>query len=194
MGGISDFTTSYLRQNGFDPDREDSLVTALTVSKEMTVAHFAVIRLMEIGTAKSLPALRKALYYPSSDVKISALHAIGQIAKEDGKETYLAALTDPKFPEKMTAITLIQQYGDVQAVLAVIERIKKIIARKRLRVYYTGNESELTLAVKYLAQHIDGEHATAIKKIQELIKAKWERLETQERQTLTANHPECSLA
>ncbi len=189
MSELSDFTVDFLIQNGIDPNNEVSLVTALT-GQEKLLVHFAVVRLMDKGTLFSLPALKKALHYPASDVKISALHAIAKIAKDGEQETYLAALNDPKYPEKMTAISQIEKFNDVRAVPSVIERLRKILSRKRLRVYFDGHESEVTLAVKYLAQFKTGENADLIRKTYAMIQEKWPNLELLEQQRLVESHTE----
>jgi hypothetical protein len=172
------------RRHRINPDDEASLADFIERGEHLLAVWYAILRLREIGTVRSLPALEKALYYGKTDVKMAALATIARIRGAEGGSYYIARLEDPKFPEKWTAIRQIARYCGPEGVPAVARRVKAILARKRKRIVWSPDltQTELTTAVDYLER--SGKVTNAGAEAMAEVKEKWMELNEQERKTL----------
>jgi len=93
--------------------------------------YWAVLALRRYGTKKSIPVLKKLLYFPKQDVKACSILTIAQIAKETETEFYAEALSDPKYSEKGYALWAIFAVADNRAERAVTAYLKKNLSKKK---------------------------------------------------------------
>lgn len=109
------------------------------------------------GSRESIPYLIKKIHHKSNDVAISSIITIIRLGDHRESELFCTELTNGKI--KDTAMEGIVMHCGIEAVDAVIERLKKKTGRKRetdcSSYFYSGNENETTLGLKFLHQFKD---------------------------------------
>jgi len=173
-----------LEKTGVDRRDEETLIRVVDEAKDLHAVWCATILLRTCGTERCIPCLKRAMYYPKTDVKITSLHTISMIAGDSEADLYLAALGDTKFPDKFTAVQCIVQHCGERGIEPICGRAKKILRGERTRVAYNRDHSELTTALCYLDGWREGNPA-----IQDLFGSvldQWDRLEMREQTKLTA--------
>ena len=128
--------------------------------------YWAVLALRRYGTKKSIPVLKKLLYFPKQDVKACSILTIAQIAKETETEFYAEALSDPKYSEKGYALWAIFAVADNRAERAVTAYLKKNLSKIRREIISIGTYG---MGVDYLLKQstISLETLDTMKKIVE---------------------------
>lgn len=182
-----DMNREFLREQGIEnPDDEDELLGIVESSKDDFLVWNTTTMLQIAGTGKSVNALKKCMLFPRTDVKSSSFTALSNILKETGQDFYSETLNNPKFPEKFTAILAIREYCDDRAAESVFARLKKILSRKRSRVYYSGDMSELLACLVYFSKY----NTELTTKAFQIVKEKSEQLDQKERSWLSKNIPQ----
>jgi hypothetical protein len=113
----------------------------------------------EAGTRAAIPALAAHIHHPQDDVKCAATYALARIGGAPELAIFLDALTDRSPAAKWYAIAAIARHGTQQAIGPVCDRVRVILRRQR----HQGQlpESELLLALQFLARHPGDERASA---------------------------------
>jgi len=140
-------TEVWARRHRINPDDIEQLAAFVDAGEDLAAVWRAVLRLQKIGTVAAVPALKKAVYYAKSDIKIAALYAIARIEEARGGPYYIAMLGDPRYPEKGAAVDLIARYCGPEGVPAMAKRVVTILARGRRRIAWFANftKTELTI-------------------------------------------------
>ena len=170
-----------LKKRGWDPDSECSLIALIDQGSYFFGIWAATILLRDIGTAACIPALKKALYYPKTDIQITSLWTISMIAGAAERDLYLAMLLDTNYSHKMTAIFCVAEYCGEEAVDAVSNRVKKLLPAKRSRIAWNREQTELTRAVSFIVRFPSRPKVESA--LQHVIQ-RWSLLETVEKEHL----------
>ena len=111
------------------PFTEDAMISLLERAENKWDVLEAIIALREIGTEKAIPALKRAIYFPMSDVKCTSMLTIAKIAGAIETTFFASALEDKKYPEKGYALWALQEVGDVRGLDAVITFLTAALKR-----------------------------------------------------------------
>jgi hypothetical protein len=194
-----------LRRLGFDPTDEDSVLRALAepvptgrfkatedvldsliMFRATTLKHlWAVSVLEQIGTSKSVEALKNCLTDKNQDIRGGALYALARILGPAGNQLCIEALQDSSFKQKIDVLRAIRDFDNGQAVPAVMTRMKAVLPREGFRDDFAGM-TEITYALDYLRRVGASELTT----VQTMVRERWEKLSPATCSWVAANMPE----
>jgi hypothetical protein len=113
------------------PLTEDAILGAITARRSKHDVYWGVLALRDVGTTRSIPALKELLHYPMQDVKDCSLLTIAHIAGAAETPFYLEALAH-KGSRKAYPMWAIQVAADERAIPAVTDLVHAAL-RKALR-------------------------------------------------------------
>lgn len=197
-----------LERLGFDPGDEDDVLRALAepirkiprdelqkmdlaaaIVLSLSAGHkhfFAVEVLGQIGTEKSVAALKNCLSSKNQDIRSSAVAALARILPEEGREICIQALKNSSFKNKAHILRAIRNHDDGQAVPSVMQRMKRIIPRGRDNDRDSDGLTEINLALDYLRRIDAGE----LRELQALVWEHWDKLGASTCSWIAQNMPE----
>lgn len=120
---------------------------------------YASAALGEVGTRAAIPALAAQIHHRKDDVKCSAIYALARIGGPPELAIFLDALTDRSPAAKSYAMSAIARHGTQQAIGPVRYRVRVVLRRQRRSGQLA--ESELLLALQFLARHPGDERASS---------------------------------
>ena len=97
---------------------EDAMISVLESGENKWDVLEAVIALREIGTQKSITALKRSIYFPMSDVRCSSMLTIAKIAGSSETVFYASTLEEKNYSEKGYALWALQEVGDERGLAA----------------------------------------------------------------------------
>jgi HEAT repeat protein len=113
----------------------------------------------ECCTRAAISALAAQVHHPKDDVNCAAIYALARIGGPPEVAIFLDAFTDRSPVAKWYSMAAISQYGTEQAIGPVCARVRVILRRQRANGQLP--ESELLLALKFLARHPGDKRASA---------------------------------
>ncbi|UAY52087.1 HEAT repeat domain-containing protein [Ferruginibacter albus] len=140
--------------NSENPDAEDALIYILENYKSDWSIIQANATLHTAGTRKCIPYLEKKLNEKSQDLAGSAFLALIRHADKRESNLFIGQLLNGK--DRHSAMEGIFMHSGIEAVPAVIERIKKKTASKRAtdgNCYFYPTENDITLGLKFLNRY-----------------------------------------
>lgn len=140
--------------NSDNPDVEDALIYVLENYKSDSSIIQANATLHTAGSRKCIPYLEKKLNEKSQDLAGSAFLALIRHADKRETNLFIEQLLNGK--DKHSAMEGIYMHSGIEAVSAVIERIKKKTASKRStdgNCYFYPDDNDITLGLKFLSRH-----------------------------------------
>ena len=144
---------------------EDSLINLLLTSTSRDETYYAVLSLRELGTEKSIPALKQVTLSKSNDVQATSVLTIGQLANGSENEFLGQLLLNKNFRQKYYALWAIFVCLNNKAVESVKEFVIKSIKD------INNISDSIPLALWYLDQYseISGEIETKFAKVKDNI-------------------------
>lgn len=136
-----------LRRRGYGMSEPD-LLRCINENKSRNLVYYAVVGLRTVGTAKSLPVLKKMTDCPDADTKVCSVLAIGAIAGKDETE-YYAELLDSSFRDKTYVMAVIWEAGDQRAYEAVTRLAQKVLSKK-VKLH---SQSDLLYITEYIKKY-----------------------------------------
>lgn len=132
------------------PLSEDAILGAITSRRSKHDVYWGVLALRDVGTTRSIPALKELLHYPMQDVKDCSLLTIAHIAGASETPFYLDALAE-KGSRKAYPMWAIEVAADERAVPAIIDFVNAAL-RKALRPKPTDPGDAYVSGLKYFAR------------------------------------------
>ncbi|WP_169091601.1 hypothetical protein [Paenibacillus sp. PL91] len=123
----------YFKKPRVDHTSEEALIQILEERKNKHSIYYAILALRDVGTQKSISALKSLYDYPMQDIKDCSLLTISHIAGVSETDYYIS-IYNQKGTKKGYAIWAISDSGDERAfelVTSYLEKeYKKILAGK----------------------------------------------------------------
>lgn len=132
------------------PLTEDAVLDAIRAARSKYDVYWGVLALRDVGTTRSVPALKGLLDYPMQDVKDCSLLTIAHIAGASETPFYLEALAR-KGSRKAYPMWAIQVVADERAVPAVVDLVNAAL-RKALRSKAADPGDAYVSGLKYFAR------------------------------------------
>ena len=115
-----DFVEKHFKRMPFCWD-EDFFLKVLEHPRNKHDVYWAAIGLREVGTDRSIEALKTLFAFPMQDVKCVAILTIAHVARETATPIFSDALLDPGYRDKTYAMWAINDAADERAIPAVLE-------------------------------------------------------------------------
>ena len=135
---------------------EDFLIEILNNSKDEYDLTYTNSTLQVQGTSKSIESLRNVIQEnKKSDLLNTGLYALDRIDGANQVDFFLKMLHEKKDAfVKSTLTELIAKHSDERAIEALIDRVKKILSRKRTTNMHYGKDQfpEIVHALRYLTK------------------------------------------
>ncbi len=136
---------------------EDFLIEILIHSKDEYDLYYSNISLQKIGTKKSIEPLKKVIRENKKvDLLITGIYALGRIDGFNQLDFFLEMIREKKDSfVKSTLTELITTHADNRAIEVIIDRVKKILSRKRSTNIHYGKDQypEIVYALTYLTKY-----------------------------------------
>lgn len=135
---------------------EDFLIKVLNSSKDEYDLIYTNSTLQVQGTSKSVKSLKNVIQEnKKSDLLNTGLYALDRIDGANQVDFFLKMLHDKKDAfVKSTLTELIAKHSDERAIDTIIDRVKKILSRKRMTNMHYGRDQfpEIVHALRYLTK------------------------------------------
>jgi HEAT repeat protein len=113
------------------PAAERYLLKVLATTSDKADLPIANAALGRVGSRAAIPALAALIHHPVEDVKVSAIHALGELGDSTLTPLYLDALSDRSWVAKWSAMGAIHRNGDERAIGPVVDRLRTLLNRER---------------------------------------------------------------
>lgn len=114
----------HFKKHKVDPTNEDALISVIDERKDKYSIYYAILALRDVGTHKSIPALKGIYDYPMQDIKDCSLLTISHIAGVSETDYYIS-IYNRKGTKKGYAIWAIADSGDERAFELISRYLQK---------------------------------------------------------------------
>lgn len=168
---------------------EDAVLFAFANSRSHLQRAQAARVLAFMGTEKSVPILKPHLY-GKGDEAYPVCYAITAILGKNCEPFLRELLEDRKFANPQLVLWQMTKHCGPTAVPVVLQRLKLMTARTAVDQNHWKGSSTLSRCIEFLRTHAEG--TSELLALYELLKKRWKRLVSTDREYLVAHVPQFS--